>query len=98
MVVDFLSRLSHNIDDEVVDDSFLDEYLFSITIQTPWYANLANYLVIEKLSQHFTPNNKTRLIEKSSSYFWFGGYLYHIGLNNIMRICIREDERGKKEI
>ena len=46
VVVDFLSQLPHS-DNEIVpvDDLFLDEHLFAISAKSPWYANIANYLV-----------------------------------------------------
>lgn len=91
VVVDFISRLSHDINDEVVDDSFPDEHMFDVTIHTPWYVDLANYLIIGNLPQHFTPNEKARLIRKGS-FSWLGDYLYHRELDNVMRSCIREDE------
>jgi hypothetical protein len=45
LVVDFLSRLIHTGDSTPVDDDFPDENLFSISTYTPWYADVANYLV-----------------------------------------------------
>jgi hypothetical protein len=54
LVVHFLSRLIHTGDSTPVDDDFLDENLFSISTFTPWYANLANYLVTSKLPQGMT--------------------------------------------
>ncbi|KAH9329223.1 hypothetical protein KI387_001331, partial [Taxus chinensis] len=45
VVVDFLSRMENNNEEQVVDDSFPDEHLFSISTRTPWYADIANYLV-----------------------------------------------------
>lgn len=53
VVAYFLSRLTHAIDKELVDDSFPKEYLFSILVQTPWFSNIANYLATRKLSKHF---------------------------------------------
>ena len=41
---DFLSCL-HNTGEVVpILDSFLDEHLFAISVITPWYADIANYL------------------------------------------------------
>src|SRR5277367_1484973 len=44
MVADFLSRIQHNDSDSPVDDSFPDEHLFAVSVQTPWFADIANYL------------------------------------------------------
>eukprot|EP00253_Pinus_taeda_P021927 PITA_21927 len=41
----FLSRIQNIKDDTPVEDKFPDEYLFAVTTQTPWFADIANYLV-----------------------------------------------------
>jgi hypothetical protein len=53
VVADFLSRLTVN-DDNPVDDSFPDEYLFAVSAHSPWYADIANYLVAGKLPSHLS--------------------------------------------
>ena len=44
VVVDFLSRLTISDDYTATEDSFPDEYLFSISTHSPWYADISNYL------------------------------------------------------
>jgi hypothetical protein len=58
LVTDFLSRLIHTGDSTPVDNDFLDENLFSISTFTPWYANVANYLVTDKMPQGMTSREK----------------------------------------
>jgi len=53
VVVDFISRLTPD-DDTLVDDSFLDEYLFAVSAHSPWYVDIANYLVAGKLPSHLS--------------------------------------------
>ena len=48
LIDDFLYRLIHIGDNAPVDDNFLDENLFAISTYTPWYADVANYLVTIK--------------------------------------------------
>jgi hypothetical protein len=55
VVVDFLSRLHINDDNSPVDDSFPDEHLFAVSSHSPWYANIANYLVAGKVPPHLSP-------------------------------------------
>ena len=38
-----------------VKDQFPDEHLFVVTVRTPWYADVANYLVVHKLPKHLKP-------------------------------------------
>ena len=57
-VADFLSRIQNTKEDSPVEDKFPDEYLFAVTIKTPWYADIANYLVTGKLPSHLFPSEK----------------------------------------
>lgn len=41
-----------------MDDSLPDEHLFSIVVQTPSYVDIANYLVSQKVSSHFSPKER----------------------------------------
>jgi hypothetical protein len=76
LVVDFLSRLIHTGDSTPVDDAFPDENLFSISTYTPWYADVANYLIIGKLPQSMTSREKKRIIQLSANYMWHEDTLY----------------------
>jgi hypothetical protein len=49
LVADFLSRMIHLGDNALVEDTFPDENLFSISRFTLWYADVANYLVTGKM-------------------------------------------------
>lgn len=40
----FLSRMRRNRDDEQMQDYFSNERLFVISIHTPWFTDIANYL------------------------------------------------------
>ena len=54
VVADFLSRLTIGDNCTPTKDSFLDEYSFSISTHSPWYADIANYLVAEKFQHHLS--------------------------------------------
>jgi hypothetical protein len=91
VVADFLSRLTTN-DDKPVDDSFPDEYLFAVSAHSPWYADIANYLVAGKLPPHLSYREKKNIIHQSARYSWIGGYLFQTGADQEIRRCVREDE------
>jgi hypothetical protein len=91
VVADFLSRLTTN-DDNPVDDSFPDEYLFAVSAHSPWYADIANYLVAGKLPPHLSYREKKNIIHQSARYSWIGGYLFQTGADQEIRRCVREDE------
>jgi hypothetical protein len=91
VVADFLSRLTVN-DDNPVDDSFPDEYLFAVSAHSPWYADIANYLVAGKLPSHLSYREKRSIVHQSARYSWIGGYLFNTGPDQEIRRCVREDE------
>ena len=49
LVADFLSRIQHNDGAKPVDDAFPEEHLFVVSVQTPWFADIANYLATRKV-------------------------------------------------
>ena len=55
-VADFLSRIKNEDDDIPVDDSFLDEHLFSLSVNTSWFEDMENYLATRKLPSHLSPH------------------------------------------
>eukprot|EP00253_Pinus_taeda_P002632 PITA_02632 len=62
-VADFFSRIQNTNEDSPVEDKFPDKYLFAVTTKTPWYADIANYLVTGKLPPHLFPSEKRRIIQ-----------------------------------
>jgi hypothetical protein len=55
LVVDFLSQIKNEDDDIPIQDSFSDEHLFSLSVNTMWFADMANYLATRKLPSHLSP-------------------------------------------
>jgi hypothetical protein len=92
LIVDFLYRLIHTGDNAPVDENFPYESLFSISNYTPWYADVANYLVTRKLPQNLSPRERQRIIQLSANYIWHDDYLYRTGPHLVIRICVQEDE------
>lgn len=68
LMVHFLSTLSIQSIDELVDNSFPDEHLFSLNMHTPWFADILNYLVRRKIPTHFSPREKRQLVHKCFPY------------------------------
>eukprot|EP00253_Pinus_taeda_P035613 PITA_35613 len=91
---DFLYRIQNtNLkEDYPVEDKFLDEYLFAVTTKTPWYANIANYLVTGKLPPHLFPSERRKNIQESSKYSRISNELFRTGPDLVIRRCVREDE------
>ena len=51
LVTDHLSRLPTIKEDFVLRETFTDEQLFSTNSSIPWYADIVNYLVTNRLSE-----------------------------------------------
>ena len=92
LVADFLSCIQHDDGVEPVDDTFPDKHLFVVSVQTPWFAGIANYLATRKLPNHLSPHEKHCIIGHSSNYSWVDNDLFHNGPDLIIRRCVREDE------
>ena len=62
VVVDFLSRISLSTSEEgMVDDQLPDEHLFAISVLSPWFADIANYLVVAQFPPNLSSKEKAKL-------------------------------------
>ena len=67
LVVDILSQIHNDTDITLVNDSFLDEHLFLVSSNTPWFANIVNYLATGKLPQHLLSRENKRIVKNSAT-------------------------------
>ena len=91
-MADFLSHINTYGEDVPVLDSFPNENLFLISIKSPWFVDIANYLSSGKLPSYFSPREKRQVIKQSARYSWITGDIFYTGNDLIIRRCIREDE------
>eukprot|EP00253_Pinus_taeda_P035400 PITA_35400 len=93
VVVDFLSRLDLFAGEEgVVDDQMPNEHLFAISVLSPWFADIENYLVSAQFPPHLSSKEKSKIVRKSAPFTWIGGNLFKLGPDQILRHCVREEE------
>eukprot|EP00253_Pinus_taeda_P025054 PITA_25054 len=69
-----------------------DEHLFSISVLSPWFADIANYLVSAQFPPHLSSKEKSRIVRKSASFTWIGGNLFKLGPDQILRNFVMEEE------
>eukprot|EP00253_Pinus_taeda_P020706 PITA_20706 len=69
-----------------------DEHLFSISVLSLWFVDIANYLVSAQFPLHLSSKEKSRIVRKSASFTWIWGNLFKLGLDQIVRRCVREEE------
>jgi len=89
VVVDFHSILTSNESDPPVEDYFPDEHLFVVSTNPPWFADIANYLVAGRLPHQLSPKERKKIIRESCRFPWINGFLFHTGLELIIRRCMR---------
>ena len=92
IVADFQSRITNNDDSFPVEDSFPNEHLFVVSAHSPWYTDVANYLVAGKLPSHLSKREKRKIIQHSARYCWTYGDIFYTGPNLEIKRCLREDE------
>lgn len=69
-----------------------DEKLFSISVLSPQFADIANYLVSTQFPPHLSSKEKRNIVRKSAPFTLIGGNLFKIGPDQILRRCDREEE------
>ena len=71
MIADHLSRLERATEEEngsEIAKNFLDEQLFLLLVQTPWYADIVNYLACGIMPYEFSSQQKRKLRTDSRLY------------------------------
>jgi hypothetical protein len=76
VLADFLSRITNNSDVTLVDDSFLDEYLFVVYTHSPWYEYISNYIAVGKFPHHLSPRERRKTIQESALFSCIDGCLF----------------------
>ncbi|GJV69210.1 DNA-directed DNA polymerase [Tanacetum coccineum] len=95
VAADHLSRLENDetSDDSEVDDNFPGETLMEInTINEPWFADFANYLVGNIIPKRMTYQQKNKFFSDFKHYFWEEPYLFKVCSDGIIRRCISGPE------
>jgi len=65
VVADFLSRVNFPVAKEgMVDDQMPDEHLFAISVLSPWFVDIANYLVSTQFPPHLSSKGKRKIVRK----------------------------------
>ncbi|CAH9138432.1 unnamed protein product [Cuscuta epithymum] len=95
---DHLSRLDAELAETFgkceIEELFPAERLMAISAkeQTPWYADIANYLVGKVEPTELTRHMKRRFLSEAKHYFWDDPYLFRICADQVVRRCVTEAE------
>ena len=93
VIVDHLSRLERIDETEKgteISEIFLDEQLFMLSVQTPWYANIVNYLACGAMPFEFSYQQRRKLRTDYRLYIWDYPLLYKRGADMIIRRFVPE--------
>eukprot|EP00253_Pinus_taeda_P020885 PITA_20885 len=69
----------------MIDDQLLDEHLFTISVLSPWFADIEKYLVSAQFPPKFSSKEKSKIVRKSTPFTWIRGNFFKIGPNQILR-------------
>ncbi|XP_049397314.1 uncharacterized protein LOC125861468 [Solanum stenotomum] len=91
-----LIRLEGKENDELeidINDYFLDEQVFAVTLKQPhWYADFANCVVCGLMMDELNFYQQKRFMFGVKNYFWDEPYLFRECANHIIRRCVPEEE------
>ena len=91
---DHLSRLTiaHNTHNLPINDEFPEESLLLVE-NVPWYAQIANFLVIGEIPVDWKAQDKKFFFANIYSYYWEEPFLFKYCVNKIIRRCVPEEEQ-----
>ncbi|XP_056691687.1 uncharacterized protein [Spinacia oleracea] len=91
VVADHLSRLKfQSSTDGPINDSFPDDHLFSVSTQSPWYADFANYCVGGSHPPELTYQQRKRFYHDAKRYFWDDPHFYRKCADGMFRRCVAD--------
>ena len=65
-----------------------------MSVQLPWYVDIVNYLAYGIMPPDFSYQQKRKLRIDTRVYIWDDPLLFRKGVDQIIRICVLEDEQG----
>ena len=90
---DHLSRVESGEYPIGIDDELADAHLFRVKEIPTELVEIGQYLQERKAPYHYSEKRKKILTIKVAPYTLINGYLYKIGLDDILRRCALEHER-----
>ena len=98
VIVDHLSRVEKPIiqkEEKEIAEYFPDEQLFQLSLQSPWYADIVNFLACEIMPLELSYQQRKKLRTDSRFYIWDDPQLFKRGADMIIRRCVPESEQSK---
>ena len=51
-----------------MDENIPDEHFFAISVHSPWFADIENYLVSAQFPPHLSSKEKSKIVRKSTPF------------------------------
>ena len=90
--MDFLSRISEQVNAKSINDAFPNAHLFDVDIIPPEYADVIYYLTKGTFLANYSDKQKQRIVFKAQPYTMIGEVLYEKGKAEILRRSINPSE------
>ena len=71
-------------EEEVYEDTFVDEHIFLISTLDPWYGDIIVYLQTLKVPPHLSRDKRRQLHHVAKNYLIVDKTLYHHGVDSIL--------------
>ena len=98
MIADHLSIMEKPAiqeEERKIAENFPDEQLFQLSLQSPWYDDIVNFLAYGIMPPEFSYQQRKKLRTDNRYYIWDDPLLFKRGANLIIRRCVPEGEQSK---
>ena len=98
MIADHLSRVEKPTlqkEEKEIAEYFLDEQLFQLSLQSPWYDDIVNFLSCGIMPLKLSYQQRKKLRTESTFYIWDDPLLFKREADMIIRRCVPESEQSK---
>ena len=98
VIADHLSRVEKPAvqeEEKEIAEHFPDEQLFQLSLQSPWYADIVNFLACGVMPPKLSYQHRKKLRTDNRFYIWDDPLLFKKGADMIIRRCVSESEQGK---
>ena len=98
VIANHLSRVEKPIvqdEEREIEENFPDEQFFQLSLQSPWYADIVNFLACGIMPPEFIYQQRKKLRTDSRYYIWDDPLLFRREADLIIRRCVPEGEQSK---
>ena len=98
VIADHLSRVEKPAvqeEEREIAENFPDEQLFQLSLQSPWYADIVNFLACGIVTLEFSYQQRKKLRTNNKYYIWDDPLLFRRGDDLIIIRCVPEGEQSK---